>query len=354
VVVGVPLLLVVIAPLNVPTALPTWGQVTAALMRPDDGTAFLGVLSLLAWAGWAVFTASILLEVSAQARGLPTPRLPLARTSQRLAAGLVTTAGLLLASTAPLTTAAAHATTAPVTLAATAPVAATPASRAVEQKADGHAPLLGVSASAVVSSPAGQVGPGRAGDRYPVVVVERGDSLWRLAESHLGDGERYGEIVDLNLGRPQGDGRALTDSHWLNPGWELRLPVDATGVPTLPATTTPEDSPRPSAVHEVEPGESLWGIAANELGDGARYVEIYDLNAGVPQGDGRALADADLIRPGWDLTLPTPPTADTTATRPPEVTPPVGVVTVDETATPGIPATSAPAGDLAADPRHYG
>ncbi len=350
VVAGVPLLLAVVAPLSPPTALPTWDQISTGLMRPDDGTVFLTVLALLAWAGWAVFTLSVVLEVLAQARGLPTPRIPLARTSQRLAAGLVTTAGLLLASTAPLTTAAAHAATTPPATTApatTAPVAATPAVGPPTGPAGGHAPPGGVHASEDAAAPTREADPDRAADRYPVVVVDRGDSLWRLAERHLGDGERYGEIVALNHGRPQGDGHALTDSHWLNPGWELRLPTDATGAPT-PHTATSSSAdppaPEPRAQVEVEPGDTLWGIAAEQLGDGTRYGEVYDLNAGRPQPDGRALTDPDLIYPGWRLTLPTLPAGDTTATDPPAgVAPPADAVAASD-----VPAP--PVGDLENDP----
>ena len=65
--------------------------------------------------------------------------------------------------------------------------------------------------------------------------VKRGDTLWGLAERHLGDGHRYREILDLNLGHPQPDGRALTDAHWLYPGWQLHLPGDATELPAASA-----------------------------------------------------------------------------------------------------------------------
>ncbi|CUU61171.1 LysM domain-containing protein [Parafrankia irregularis] len=53
--------------------------------------------------------------------------------------------------------------------------------------------------------------------------------------------------------------------------------------------------------------DSLWRIADRCLGDGARWPEIWALNHGVLQADGRALTQPGLIRPGWVLTLPTPP-----------------------------------------------
>ena len=64
---------------------------------------------------------------------------------------------------------------------------------------------------------------------------------------------------------------------------------------------------------EVEPeaatvtvvrGDSLWGLAAQHLGSGARWQEIFDLNRGTPQADGRSLSDPNFIQIGWVLELP--------------------------------------------------
>lgn len=302
-VVGLPVLLATIAPLSVPSQVPTWEQVSAALLRPDGGAGLITVLALAAWAGWAVFTVCVLLEITAQARGLPTPRLPLLRGTQRLTAGIVTTAALLLASNA---TPAAAVTTTLVSQPAPQPAPHGAANvEAVDAKAATPTPSSSEGgAAAGAPAEAASANPARA---LPVVVVQRGDSLWRLAERHLGNGERFTEIVDLNLGRPQADGRTLTDAHWLTPGWHLLMPPDATGLHPAPAAAdTPEPAAPTARMHEVQPGESLWRIAEDELGDPTRYPEIYALNVGQPQDDGRTLTDPDLIHPGWDLTLPTP------------------------------------------------
>ena len=55
------------------------------------------------------------------------------------------------------------------------------------------------------------------------VTVESGDTLWDLAEEHLGSGERYPEIVEANLGVAQPDGEALIDADRIEPGWVLDL-----------------------------------------------------------------------------------------------------------------------------------
>ena len=54
----------------------------------------------------------------------------------------------------------------------------------------------------------------------------------------------------------------------------------------------------------VQAGDTLWGIAARDLGNPERWPAIFNLNVGRPQPDGRSLADPDLIYPGWRLELP--------------------------------------------------
>lgn len=84
------------------------------------------------------------------------------------------------------------------------------------------------------------VGPGESGQR---------EYLFQIAAQTLGDGNRYQEIFDLNKGRPQPDGGALTDPLHLEPGWILLLPRDADGAgvrigppPTVTATPSPPKS----------------------------------------------------------------------------------------------------------------
>jgi DNA-binding SARP family transcriptional activator len=62
--------------------------------------------------------------------------------------------------------------------------------------------------------------------------------------------------------------------------------------------------------------DSLWRIAQRELGDGARWPEIWERNRGDTQVDGHVFRDPNQIRPGWTLRLPTPPPPPQTAPDP--------------------------------------
>jgi DNA-binding SARP family transcriptional activator len=57
-------------------------------------------------------------------------------------------------------------------------------------------------------------------------------------------------------------------------------------------------------VHTVVAGDDLWDLAHTYLGNGDRWLEIYDLNRGRPQPGGGTLTDPARIYPGWDLLIP--------------------------------------------------
>ena len=71
----------------------------------------------------------------------------------------------------------------------------------------------------------------RSVDRSAVHVVERGESLWSIAEDHLDDGARWPEIYEANQGRSFDDGRRLVDPDLIQPRWQLDLPVSVDPVP---------------------------------------------------------------------------------------------------------------------------
>ena len=294
-VIGVPIALAAVAPIRVPSSVPSFGGVIDALSRPDDGNLLIGTLTVIAWLAWAAFALPVVVELIASLRGVRTPRLPLLAPAQRLAAGLVATAGLLMTAPA-MTASAASAGDAGIVSAMT---------RVHLQDPDRAQAPEGTSPDVESTTPA-QPASMTATTTHPSVTVARGDTLWDLAERHLGSGHRYTEIRDLNLGRAQPDGRALSDAHWIYPGWRLLLPADAVDVATqpVPPHAPSEATELAAADYTIVPGDTLWDISAEQLGDPLRYPEIVELNRGRPQPDGGTLQDPDLIRPGWVLQLP--------------------------------------------------
>lgn len=90
---GLPWLFVVVAGSPIPARLPHGDEVISRLSHRDDGTLLLGAVKYLGWLLWALWAVLVLLEISAQIRGRPAPRIPGLDGPQRLAALLVTSLG---------------------------------------------------------------------------------------------------------------------------------------------------------------------------------------------------------------------------------------------------------------------
>lgn len=304
---SVPVLLLLVSPVR-SISLPSWSETVDSLTRPDDGHLFLGALAVVAWLAWLAFAVCVVVEAVAVVRGLPSPRLPLLGTPQRAAAALIAAAAVVL-TVHPMPAVPVSARAVSATSVTNAP--APSVGRGMELRPLG--PPNGASAatpaeSVRARSPRAAVAAPRQAANHKSVTVRRGDTLWGLAEKHLGSGSRYQEIAKLNYGRVQSDGRALTDAHWIYPGWVLHLPTAAGGrQPSInelsvgkPPTAAEERS------HTVRQGDTLWAIAERYLGDGQRYREIYELNAGRTQEVGGRLSDPDVILLGWVLLMPAP------------------------------------------------
>ncbi len=67
--------------------------------------------------------------------------------------------------------------------------------------------------------------PTRPGVRMNRYIVDRGDTLWTLAERLLGDGARWTELRDLNIGREVASGVVFEPGASLRNGWELAVPM---------------------------------------------------------------------------------------------------------------------------------
>ncbi|HEX3980537.1 MAG TPA: LysM peptidoglycan-binding domain-containing protein, partial [Acidimicrobiales bacterium] len=78
-------------------------------------------------------------------------------------------------------------------------------------------------------------------------TVVSGDTLWSIAVQYYGDGEQWSAIYQANVGLSQPGGGALTDAHWIYPGWLLTIPGTTQAPPVVPTTSPPTQAPSPAA-----------------------------------------------------------------------------------------------------------
>jgi len=165
-------------------------------------------------------------------------------------------------------------------------------------------------ASSPVPAPAAPAAAAAAaGPRY---VVQRGDSLIRIAARTLGSGSRWTEIQALN-----GD----IDPRNLRIGTTLVLPASARppsggstasqpsarrakppAAPAAPAAAT-------SGTYVVRSGDTLSSIAALTLGDGDRWREILAVNPGLEPKRlfvGKAIRLPASVAPALASVVPSP------------------------------------------------
>ena len=308
--IGPPVALITVFGLPVPHTMPSASLLTHRL----QAAAVLKACSVVVWLAWLQLVWCVVAEVSAAVRNIGMPRrVPLAGGIQALVHRLVTTA--LLVSTA---AAAAPALAPAAALAATPPAATAPPAVAVAHTgaryagpgsaipgqslppallvapaANGGAHRLlgpadvsqefrpvdgspgGNGTQATAASPdGGQNGQDRWAHRTEKIYVVKPpagrfhESLWEIAENHLGDGRRYREIFELNKDLPQPDGSMLTIASLIRPGWVLRMPHDAhgPGIEEVRASPPARHSGRPHeprpAAHPPAPGKHASSPAA--------------------------------------------------------------------------------------------
>lgn len=237
---GIPFALYIFAgnPLAGVTSL-TFDAIKEALTTQDDGTLFLSALTIIGWIAWATFAYSIIVELAAALRGVKVRRIKGLQFQQHSAAILVSGALLLIT--------AGTATAAP----------------AADILGPNHASPTSISAPAFFddaqtqspqqSAPSWTKTPAQT-PAGTTIVTESGDTLWGLAERHLGDGTRYPEIQSLNQ-------NAIPDEAWIDAGITLILPA------------APEK--QLDGAYTVRAGDTLWDLAETYLGDGSRYPQIH-------------------------------------------------------------------------------
>lgn len=198
---------------------------------------FLNVLTVIVWLAWAQFTACVLVEAKAALSGVGLAgRVPGAGPSQLLARQLVAALLLVGATAASLTPGLSQLGhglegNQKGTVAA---AQQTPGlfAQQQEQAAGTAAALAEQAAQAAAHADTGAASVRDGGTKYYRIQPPEGrhhDSLWEIAQRHLGDGRRYKEIYELNKDRVQPDGSRLSEASLIRPGWIMEMPADARG-----------------------------------------------------------------------------------------------------------------------------
>jgi nucleoid-associated protein YgaU len=257
------------------TSLPTTEQLRDLPTTVVSDAALLTTLTVALWVAWAAFGLCVLVEVAAEARGRAPRRLPVGPL-QPLARALVAAVAMTIGSLAPIP---GIQTPAPAAASiAEPPPAPTPPEMPVPRIDPAPTPLPSAAPAASESG---------------LIEVVADDDPWTLAATHLGDGARWRELWDANRDRVQPGGLRWTIGHHIEPGWTLVLP----SAPAAPP-------PAPVNVITVAEADTAWDLAAAHLGDTARWPELFDANQGRPQPDGGVWTDPDVLRVGWQLTIP--------------------------------------------------
>jgi LysM repeat protein len=129
-------------------------------------------------------------------------------------------------------------------------------------------------------------------------TVKRGDTLWDLAKSYLGDAYLWPEIYRINTDQ-------IEDPHWIYPGEILRLPGRTVAAVPGPAPTTVQTPERATAQTVFTPRTIVVGRTSTRRPGTPPRVAIGDVirapfyvQVGGPAKPGKVMFGADI--PGID------------------------------------------------------
>ncbi len=257
-----------------PRQLPSWDELRRTLGGSSiSDSVLVKALALVCWIAWVQLVASVVAEGVAWSRGRAARRLPLSGLVQPLARHLVVSATLLLGALRAQ------------------PVAVPAVTLLAVELAYAESPAV---ARDGTETPAPE--PEAGEEEQPTCVVRPRDSLWKLAEDHLGDGLRWRELWDLNAEREFPDGVGFTDPDLIRPGWVLYLPADTIApesspepLPAVAPGPTAEDQPAPSSPRSLQPeGDARQPPSAVRAVPGPTTTSVE-----VPERPSSTVAPAD-------------------------------------------------------------
>ena len=267
-VVGVPVGLVAYVGWPLPTTIPTLDEIQLALRSGIDPQLLINTLAVIVWITWIQLVITLAAEAFAAIRGRTVRRLPVLPGLQPAVVQLVAAITLAVAAIGPLRVA---------------PAAATP----LQAQVAPAYPTMELD-----NQPTRTTGPNIASHRrgsvesaQPTYRVGRHDTLWQIAEITLGDGRRWHEIRDHNIGRTMVDGHRITEAtDRLTPGWLLILPdsaqiageTDDTQDQTLTEITVERDDNFWTIAEETL--ETAWGRAPSNRETADYWRQLVDNN----------------------------------------------------------------------------
>ncbi|MCX4451682.1 LysM peptidoglycan-binding domain-containing protein, partial [Streptomyces sp. NBC_01789] len=393
-VVGAPWLLLHVGTL--PSHVPSLGDIGDTLTATDDGHVLFTVLTLAAWALWLWFLVSLLIEAASLLRRVRAPRVRGFGSAQRLAGVLL--GGLLMLPSATALAATPALATAAV---ATTHIPHAPATPDVPQQAQapeqatGPVHVVGATGETVWDLAEQYLGDGQrhteiktlnpgladqsfltegttvrlpADARLPAsattdaashastdstnaaqpqgstrkeatasYTVRAGDSLSSIADSELGDGDRWPEIYEANEGGPQPYGHTFTDPDRIYPGQELTLPTES----QQPGHGTGTDQPAPPRdTHPATPEKGDHQEAQDKQDDTspAPDAQQQDREEQAEHGAGAAGAHTTTPEPAGSAAPPASAKPEAPASAEPEAG---ATSSASAPAEPTAPATSA-------------
>jgi nucleoid-associated protein YgaU len=139
-----------------------------------------------------------------------------------------------------------------------------------------HRPSISVPAPALIAPSRPSVPMSRPSSPilHPV-TVQRGDSLWKLAQQNLGRGSQWRELLAVNPG--------IENPHRIAAGMQIYVPARSSASRTVSKIS-------------VRKGDTLWKIAQTTFGRGALWPCIARANP--------LLSDANQIDVGRELIVP--------------------------------------------------
>jgi nucleoid-associated protein YgaU len=133
--------------------------------------------------------------------------------------------------------------------------------------------------------------------------AQSGDSVSRMAAKFLGSNSRANmqAIIDANPSLQDDPDRVIVGQSYVIPGARQTAMVSSSPRVIQPPATVGRTNGQ-EYFYTVQEGDSLWGIANDQLNDPAAVDAIKELNASVLKGK-------DTVIPGMKLRLPSKPAA---------------------------------------------